>query len=178
MSGSTGSTPASNEATPEFVSTSKTVKFNGQDLTISTIPPKSRIEDGTHFLSANDRHCYMLPRADYDRAVKYSSEEVVAEATKAWSVDELKGAITWARQRLAEKNANPETYFIMPVSREKKNDALGMYMSSLWALRKGCEQELGRRDGAFFGTQGSGRKADAPATPAAEPAEPLSALQG
>lgn len=171
MSGSTGTTQAV-EATP-FVATSKTVKFNGQDLVISTIPAKSRIEDGTHFLSANDRHCYMLPRADYDRAVKYSSEEVVAEATKAWTVEQLRGAITWARQRISEKNNNPEMYLIMPVSREKKNDALGMYMSSLWALRKGCEQELGRRDGDFFGTQG--RPAATPA-PAAEEKDPLDAL--
>jgi hypothetical protein len=176
MSSNTSTTPAPATESTEFVLKSKTVKFNGQDLVVSTIPAKSRIEDGTHFLSANDRHCYMLPRSDYDRAVKYSDDVVVAEATKAWSVDELRGAITWARQRISEKNNNPEMYLIMPVSREKKNDALGMYMSSLWALRKGCEQELGRRDGAFFGSVVS--KPAAKTEPASEPVaqDPLSAL--
>jgi hypothetical protein len=184
MTGSTSTTqaPATGEATP-YVEKSKTVKFNGADLVITTIPPKQRIEDGQHFLSANDRHCFMLPRADYDRAVKYANENVVAEATKAWTVDQLKAAITWARQRIADKNNHPDMYLVMPVSREKKNDALGMYMSSLWALRKGCEAELGRRDGDFF-VEATKRPTPAAvsepapeaAAPAAESADPLSAL--
>ena len=173
MSSNTPAAAAAQATEVAFVPTSKTVKFNGQDLVISTIPPKSNIEDGQHFLSANDRHCYMLPRKVFDLAVKYSSDKVVAEATAAWTVEELKGAITWARARLDEKNKNPEMHIIMPVSKEKAHDALGMYLSSLWALRKGADAELGRRDGAFFATQGSGRKADAPEAPA-DVKDPLS----
>lgn len=180
MTGSTSTTsaPATAEATP-YVERSKVVKFNGQELTITTLPPKSRIVDGQHYLSVNDRHCFMLPREDYDRAVKYANEQVVAEATKAWTVEQLKAAITWARHRIADKNNNQDMYLVMPVSREKKNDALGMYMTALWALRKGCEAELGRRDGDFFVTA-TAKPTSAPAAelapnPAAA-SDPLSAL--
>lgn len=171
MSGSTTTTSA--PTTPAegtaYVPMTKSVTIHGVPTEISTLPPSSQIEDGQHFLSANGNHCYKVPRKHYQVAVKYvNASAILALAT--FTSEQLNQVLIWTRDRLADKGKDNATYLIVPVSKEKQKTALSMYMKGLWALRKGAQNELAKRDGEFF--------TPAPKAAPVQAAAPTEAIEG
>lgn len=161
MSGSTSTTAA--PTTPTYVPMTKTVLIHGVPTEISTLPPGSEIQDGQHFLSANGNHCYKVPRQHFQVAVKYVNASAIA-ALASFTVEQLNQVLMWTRDRLSDKGKDNGTYLIVPVSKEKQRPSLSLYMKGVWALRKGAQGELAKRDAEFFTPV-----AKAPAAKAADP---------
>lgn len=125
--------------------------MSATQIEMAVITPGQHIQDGTHFISPNGVHCYKLPKKTFDQVLAFGSNAGLASIA-SYDDDKLARALAWTRDRLDDKGTDADRiYLILPVSKEKQRESLGMYMRNLWAFRKEIQAEQLRRasDTAF-----------------------------
>jgi len=111
------------------------VKAAPAAIVFADVKPGDLIPDGTHFRSVAGTHCYKVPKPQYDDVVSYGLDEFLVKVD-AWALDKIQRAFDYTTARLIERGPkDAQLYLIFPVTKAKQRDALGLYMSRLWAFR-------------------------------------------